>query len=176
MPLPTGRFTFPLWGFMCQMCVKTDSFIWPTCVRRQQTADRDPLGSVVTLHPLLGRGKHWASATPNANNPLRETTLTGRTSWAREVDTAIYPVLWRGLGNTPLGNLCNSSLHIPGSLTGRMISLTGHRKYIFSSKNPQGVHSMSLTELITFGACSYSAENLNNRTLKMHSLMMTIPM
>lgn len=70
---------------------KTDLFIWPACVRRQ-TADRDPLGSVVTLYPLLGRGKWWANATPDANNPLREMTLTGRTSRAREGDSVQFTV------------------------------------------------------------------------------------
>lgn len=47
---------------------------------------------------------------------------------------ATHPVLWHGLGNTPQGNSCDSPLHSPGSLTGRMISLIDHRKYILSSK------------------------------------------
>lgn len=152
-----------------------DSFIWPVCVRRQQTADRDPLGSVVTLHPLLGGGKLWANATPNASNPLRELPLTGRTSRAREGDSVQLTLCcgmdWEILHwETCATHLSTALVHWKeGWFHWQTTAST-----FLAQINPQGVHSVSLTELITVGACSYSAEILNNRPMEMHSLTMMI--
>lgn len=146
--------------------------------------------------PVSGGSKqltetHWAQCWPSTLSWVEEscepmphqipTTSWGRWPWLEE------------LPEPGKGTLCDSPCAVAWAgkyFTGKLMWLASPQPWFIDrkddfinrpqkvhfelKKNPHWVHSMSLTELITFGVCSYSAEILNNRPMAMDSLTVMI--